>query len=137
PEASVTIFYIDIRTISRHENFYYDLLNDDHVKFIKGKVAKVEEDPGTKNLSVDVEDTLSGQKIHADFDLVVLAVGVVPNTAMAKLPVPGVTYDEYGFVVDNENTSGIIAAGCAKRPADVSRSVKDATGAALKAIQSL
>ena len=67
----------------------------------------------------------------------VLAVGVVPNAAVSKLPIPGVTYDTYGFIVDEGNENGVIAAGCAKRPADVSRSVKDATGAALKAIQSL
>ncbi len=131
PEANVTIFYIDIRTIGRHEGFYYELLEDDHVKFVKGKVAKVNEDGG--KLKLDVEDTLAG-KLHKDeFDMVVLATGVVPNNAEA--PVEGAATDDYGFIFEGMERNGIYGVGCARRPIDVSRSVKDATAAALKAIQ--
>ncbi|MBN2326962.1 MAG: CoB--CoM heterodisulfide reductase iron-sulfur subunit A family protein [Candidatus Omnitrophica bacterium] len=136
PEAHVSIFYIDIRTISRHEKFYYDLLENDRVTFIKGKVAKVAEDPNTQDLLIEAEDSLQGAKIHQTFDLVVLATGVVPNTAHAKIPYEGLQYDEYGFIRPN-GVKGIYSAGCIQRPSDVSRCVRQATGAALKAIQCL
>jgi len=135
PDANITIFYIDIRVIGYLEKFYYDLLDDEKIRFVKGKVADIQQDASTGNLKLDVEDSLEGEKFHDTFDLVVLAVGVVPNTAISKLPIKELQYDSYGFIP--EDTEGIFAVGCARRPADVSRSTKDATGAALKAIQVL
>ncbi|MCP4624718.1 MAG: CoB--CoM heterodisulfide reductase iron-sulfur subunit A family protein, partial [bacterium] len=80
PEANVTIFYIDIRALGKYEEFYAKLQQDDKVKFIKGKVAKIEEDPGSQDPIVEVEDTLSGEKIRAQADMVVLATGMEPTT---------------------------------------------------------
>ena len=132
--AKVTIFYIDIRTIGSEEKFYYDLLDDENVSFIKGKAAEVTEDSADHNLLVEVEDTISGSKLHKKFDMVVLATGMVPNTAEIKIPYE-MTYDQYGFIDGSTSVDGIFAAGCAKRPCDVSRTTKDSTAAALKAVQ--
>jgi quinone-modifying oxidoreductase subunit QmoA len=132
--AKATVFYIDIRTIGRLEKFYYDMLDDENVAFVKGKVAKISEDGETGDLILDVEDTLSRQNLHERFDFVVLATGIVPNTADAKIPFE-LKYDEYGFIDGATDIEGVYAAGCAKHPCDVSRSTKDATAAALKAIQ--
>ncbi|MEZ5358194.1 MAG: FAD-dependent oxidoreductase [Candidatus Zixiibacteriota bacterium] len=134
PDAKVTIFYIDIRTIGREEKFYYDLLEDDHVRFIKGKVAKINQADDDHSLILDVEDTLSREKLHSGFDMVVLATGMVPNTVDEKLPY-SVGYDDYGFINAADGPDGIFAVGCAGRPCDVSRAAKGGTGAALKAIQ--
>ena len=135
PDAEITIFYIDIRTLGRLEKFYYELLEDDKVKFIKGKVPKITE-AANNNPVLHVEEMLDGKKAEEEFDMVVLASGVVPSTAEQKLPGAAVKYDDNGFVIDDPST-GIIGAGCVKRPIDVSRSVKDATAAALKAIQTV
>ena len=132
--AKITIFYIDIRTIGREEKFYYDLLEDENVSFIKGKVAEINEEPESNNLILDVEDTLSRETLHRGFDMVVLATGIVPNTADVKIPFE-LKYDEYGFIDGSSNVDGVYATGCAKRPCDVSRTTKDSTAAALKAIQ--
>jgi quinone-modifying oxidoreductase subunit QmoA len=43
--------------------------------------------------------------------------------------------DDHGFLVANGDPSAFIAAGCVRRPVDVAESVRDATAAALKAIQ--
>lgn len=134
--SRATIFYIDIRTIGRLEKFYYDMLEDENFNSVKGKVAEISEDPATKDLTVTVEDTLSGETLHEKFDLVVLATGIVPNTADMKLPAE-LGFDEYGFLQGTTGMPGVYAAGCARRPSDVSRSTRDATGAAVKAIQSL
>jgi len=134
--AKATVFYIDIRTIGRLEKFYYDMLEDENVFFIKGKVAEIGEDPSSKDLTLSVEDTLSGENRHDNFDLVVLATGIVPNTAENKIPFE-LKYDEYGFLEGHTDVDGVYAAGCATRPCDVSRTTKEATAAALKAIQCL
>ncbi len=133
-DAKVTVFYIDIRTIGRLEKFYYGLLEDANVSFVKGKVGKITEDPGSKDLILDVEDTIAGEKPEQSFDMVMLATGIVPNTADVKIPFE-LEYDEYGFVDSVTDVDGIYAAGCAKHPCDVSRATKESTAAALKAIQ--
>ncbi|MBU1073193.1 FAD-dependent oxidoreductase [bacterium] len=132
--ARATVFYIDIRTVGRLEKFYQDMLSDEHVAFVKGKVALVDEDPETRELVLDVEDTLARETFHPRFDLVVLATGMVPNTADVEIPCE-LTYDAYGFVDGTTETPGVYAAGCVSHPCDVSRATKEATGAALKAIQ--
>lgn len=66
--------------------------------------------------------------------MAVLATGMQPNTSVEKIPVSGVTYDEFGFLMAGK---GIHAAGVCSRPMDVGTCMQDATGAALKALQDL
>jgi len=134
PDAKVFVFYIDIRAPGTLEDFYRRVQDYQNLFLVKGKVAKVKENAETHDLIVEVEDVLLGKKISEEVDMVVLATGIVPSTAESKIPVE-VTYDDYGFVASCP--PGIYAAGCSKRPADVATSVRDATGAALKAIQSV
>ena len=114
----------------------YEMLEDENVSFVKGKVAQISEEPQSQDLLLDVEDTLSGDKLHGQFDLVVLATGVVPSTVDVKIPFE-LTYDEYGFIDGSTDIPGVYAVGCAKRPCDVSRATKDSAAAALKAVQCL
>jgi quinone-modifying oxidoreductase subunit QmoA len=132
PEAEITIFYIDVRTPGRLEEFYASVAADQRITLAKGKVAKVEEAAGTADLLVTAEDVLSGKKRTRKFDLVVLAAGIVPQTD--KLPA-GFTFDEFKFLSLPDGRAGLYGAGCARRPAEVSATVQDATGAALKALQ--
>jgi quinone-modifying oxidoreductase subunit QmoA len=134
-EAKITIFYIDIRTIGRLENFYHDLLEDENITFIKGKVAGISPGEGD-NLILEVEDTIAGEKPSAEFDMVILATGIVPNTADTPIPVE-LEYDEFGFLDGGTGVAGIYAAGCVRHPCDVSTTTREATAAALKAIQDL
>jgi len=135
-EATATIFYIDIRTVGRLEKFYHDMLEDPNVAFIKGKVAEIGEDSGNGDLLLEVEDTLSAEKLHERFDLAVLATGIVPNTADLRIPFE-LNYDAYGFIDGSTDVEGVYAAGCAKRPCDVSRTTRDSTAAAMKAVRHL
>jgi quinone-modifying oxidoreductase subunit QmoA len=135
PEAAVSIFYIDVRALGRHEGFFDKVRQDERVSLIKGKPGEITEDPATGMVTVQVEDQATGKILKEEFDLVVLAAGMVPSTAAQKIPAPGIVYDEFGFVVSNGQTPGIIGAGCDRRPADVSSTVQDATAAVLRAIQ--
>jgi quinone-modifying oxidoreductase subunit QmoA len=130
PESKATIYYIDLRTPGRYEKFYKKVKADGNVSFVKGKVAKIEEDAETKDVIVTVEDTLSGKKIQSRHEMVVLATGMEPSTAQVKVP-GNAKYDENNFVISDE----ILSTGCAKKPSDVMSSGQTATGTALKAIQ--
>jgi quinone-modifying oxidoreductase subunit QmoA len=135
-QAKATVFYIDIRTVGRLETFYRDMLEDPNVAFVKGKVAAVEADGAGGDLVLDVEDTLSNENLHERFDLVVLATGIVPNTKDAAIPF-NLKYDAYGFIDGSADVEGVYAAGCARRPCDVSRTTRDSTAAAMKAVRHL
>ena len=135
PEARITIFYIDLRTPGRYDNFAKKILSDPKIKIVKGKVAAAAEDPGTGNVVLTVENAVSGLKSDETFELAVLATGMQPSLAGEKLPFD-VAVDEMGFVIGGDE-KGIHAAGCAKIPLDVMKSAQSATGAALKAIQTV
>lgn len=137
PDAKIYIFYIDLRAPGqRYEKFYKKIKEDENVFFIKGKVAEVGEDPDTRNITVVAENAVTGEKIRQAADMVVLATGMQPTAANIKLPA-NLKYTEDGFIVNDFETGGMFAAGCANKPADVVSSNQNATGMALKAIQTL
>jgi len=131
PDAEIYIFYIDIRSPGRMEDFYVERQDDEKLHFQRGKVARITEIPETGNLILEAENTLTGEITKTEVDMAVLATGMVPNTVDDKPPL-GTTLDEYGFIVNDGK--GVIGAGSALRPFDVSASIQDATGAALKAM---
>lgn len=132
PDAAVTIFYIDIRTPGLLEEFFTRVSADDKLQLIKGKVGKVEEDAATGELLVTAENVARGVKSTLRVDLLVLATGIVPQTD--DLP-PGFELDEFRFIANGAGKTGLYGAGCVRRPAEVSSTVQDSTGAALKAFQ--
>lgn len=132
PDAQAHIFYIDLRAYGRFELFYDKVRQDEKILFTKGKIVNITEDPKTKDVILEGEDILSGERIRRTFDMAVLATGMQPNTSVEKIPASGVNYDEFGFVVSDE---GIHATGVTKRPMDVGTCLQDATGAAIKALQ--
>ncbi len=137
PDAKVQIFYIDIRTPGLYEHrFYAKVKEDPNVVFTKGKVAQITEDPSTKDVVVVVEDIYGGGKIKATFDMVVLATGMETSTKTSNVGID-IPYTPDGLVDDSALKKGIYVVGTPKSPADVARSVQDATGVAIKCIQSI
>jgi quinone-modifying oxidoreductase, subunit QmoA len=137
PDAEIYIFYIDLRAPGqRYETFYKNIKADKKVFFVKGKVAEVTEDPATKNVTVVAENAVTGEKTRQTVELVVLATGMQPTAAHAKLPAD-LNYNADGFIINDFEKGGMFAAGCANKPADVVSSNQNATGMALKAIQTL
>jgi heterodisulfide reductase subunit A-like polyferredoxin len=129
PDSKVYVFYIDLRAYGRYEDFMQKVQQDENIVFIKGKIAKIEQGSNGKVI-VYAEDTSTGKKLSQEVDLVVLATGMQPTTAVNKIE--GLDYDDYGFVIEKD---GIIPCGVARMPSDVAGSNRDATGAVLKAIQ--
>ena len=134
PEAKISVYYIDLRTPGKYEKFREKLMADEKITFIKGKVADIipEADGG---VTVVAENAVTGEKVQEKVDMAILATGMAPaiQTEGAAL---GLQMDSNGFLLGDADAS-IIAAGCAKKAADVVTSNQSATAAALKAIQVL
>ena len=128
-----TIYYIDIRTIDRLEDFYVKVQRDPTVKFVKSKVARIAQDAGSGNLILHGVDTEGYQRYATKHDLVVLAIGMEPESNGLPLPAD-IVRDSSGFI-EGSTGGGQFAAGAAASPLDVNRSTQSATAAALRAIQ--
>jgi quinone-modifying oxidoreductase subunit QmoA len=129
PEAEVSIYYIDRRAPGRGEDLLERVAALPRVRLVKAKVGSVE--PAAEgDLVLKLEDIDAGRLVEARADLVVLATGMVPNLSAAGLPFE-LARDEDGFGLDE---GGFVVTGVARRPADVASSVRDATGAAARAL---
>lgn len=137
PDSKARIFYIDLRTPGLYENrFLWKVQKDPNVTLTKGKVARITEDPETKDVIVVAEDILGGCKVTATFDMVVLAAGMTPSIREMGVGTD-VTYTPDGLLDPSSLHKGIYAVGSMKSPVGVARSVQDATSAVIKSIQSL
>jgi quinone-modifying oxidoreductase subunit QmoA len=133
PEGTAHIYYIDVRAMGKYEDFYTRVQEDSNIVLTKSKIARISVDKESGGLLIEGEDVGKTGKVRQVVDLAVLAVGMVPGTAMTK-PNIDMEYDDFGFVTSS-GISGIIPAGCVKAPMEVAASLQDATAAALKAIQ--
>jgi quinone-modifying oxidoreductase subunit QmoB len=79
PDAMAYILYKDIRTPGQYELFYKSMQSDPGVMLTKGEVTGISE-TSDGNLYVDLKDTLLGENIRIEADMVVLATGMEPNT---------------------------------------------------------
>jgi quinone-modifying oxidoreductase subunit QmoA len=131
PECEITIFYIDRRAPGRNEDVLTRVAALQGVKLVKGKVGKIEKAPDGM-LVLRLEDVESGQLLTAKAELAVLATGMVSNLRNGDLPFQP-ALDDDGFGLD-QMARKLVVAGVARRPEDVAASVRDATGAAAKAL---
>lgn len=129
PEINVSVFYIDLRVTGRNEDFLNRVEAQKNISLVKGKVAKIDAAEDSDKIIVNAEDIASGKKVRESFDLVVLATGILPSNGVS-----GLKLNSEGFYSAQQN-EGIYISACAKKPMDVSASVKDATAAALRAMK--
>ncbi len=139
PLADITIYYMDIRAFGKGYEQFYQTAKAMGINFIKGKVARIDEDDnGDLTLRVEhMEET--GDVSEDKHDLVVLSVGMVPGwdpTAMVPIET-----DEDGFVSSSKpkidptltTVEGVFSAGAATGPKDIVDSIAEASAAAMKA----
>ncbi len=87
PDSKAYIFYKDMRTPGHYELFYKKMQDDPGVMLTKGEVTAVSES-SNGNLYIDVKDTLLGEDIRIEADMVVLATGMVPVTGIGEEEFP-------------------------------------------------
>ena len=131
--AKSTVYYIDIRAIDRLEDFNAMVHADPGVRFVKSKVARIAQDAANANPVLHGVDTEGYHRYANEHDLVVLAVGMQPETDAVVLP-DDIVRDSSGFI-EGSASGGQFAAGAASGPLDVNRAVQSATAAALRGIQ--
>jgi heterodisulfide reductase subunit A len=141
PMADVTIYYINIRAFGKGFNEFYQQTRDMGVEFVKGKVGRIKEtDNG--NLILRYEDIESGRVREAEHDMVVLSVGILPNTEILKtFNGIGLEEDDFHYVrqidelVNPARTSieGVFVAGTASGPMDIPDSILSAGAASTEA----
>jgi quinone-modifying oxidoreductase subunit QmoB len=78
--AKAYVFYEHLKTPGQYEDFYRRIQEDPGIFLTRGEVTAVEPNGGGK-LTVTAKDTMVGEEITVEVDLVVLAAGMVPNAA--------------------------------------------------------
>lgn len=133
PDAEIHVHYIDVRSNGLLEDFYNNVQKDPKIHFHRGKAAKVFMDDSTRNLVIEAEDSLTGNLMQYSVELVVLATGMKPATE--NIPIDKSLLDDDGFLKSNGN--GTIGCGVITKPRDVASTVREATGAVIRAIQTI
>ncbi len=149
PEADVTVFYIDVRTFGKGAEEFYDEARAKGVRYRKGNISEIhrckrsDRGNGSDRVVLVGEDTLLGQPIDFEADLVVLAVGmesradVTDLSTLLKLP-----RSTDGFFLEihpklrpvDTAVDGVFLAGCCQGPKDIPDTVAQAKAAAASAL---
>ncbi len=141
PLADVTVHYIDIRTPGKGYDEFFEQAKAMGAEFVKGRVASIAEAEGG-NLVLRYEDVDHGRVAEAEYDLVVLAVGVRPNLdTKALFPDGSLALDEFDYVDEPEedvnpgatSIPGVFVAGAASGAKDIPESILHAGAAVAQA----
>ena len=142
PLADVTVFTVDVRTMGKGYDEFYVQAAAMGTNYIKGRIAEIRE-LENGNLILRYEDIVQGGALtEAEFDLVVLAVGVQPNLDTKSLfGDDGLQHDAYFYVeeIDEDlnpgetSIPGVFVAGAASGAKDIPESILHAGAAVAQA----
>jgi heterodisulfide reductase subunit A len=137
-DGEAYVFYMDIRSGGKmYEEFVRRAIEEDGVKYVRGRVSKVYEQNG--KYIVKGEDTIAGMPVEIEADMVVLATAMIAQENASTLAqTVGIPYDKYGFFNEahpklrpiESTTGGIFLAGACQSPKDIPESVAMASAAA-------
>jgi heterodisulfide reductase subunit A len=143
PIADITIYYIDIRAYGKSFEEFYVQAKAMGVKFVKGKVAKIEQ-LENGNVELYYEDVENGGKLtKTEHDLAVLSVGLLPNSGLENLfKGQKLSMDSVGWIrsPDDHNApmragiDGVFVAGTAAGPKDIPDSAVEGSAACMSSI---
>ena len=142
PLADVTVYYIDVRSVGKGYDEFYQQAKDMGANFVKGRVSGITE-TAEGNLTLRYEDIENGSALlEAEHDMVVLAVGVQPNREVSGLFDAGdLALDDYYYVGEADedldpgrtNLPGVFVAGSAAGAKDIPDSILHAGAAVAQA----
>jgi heterodisulfide reductase subunit A len=138
PDTEIIICYTDMRTPGMYENYFRHVLSNE-IKLIRGRPGDIAKKG--ENLIVRVEDTLKGEQLEIEADMVVLSEAMEPSEGTLKVAETlnvGLTEDL--FVKEKHpkikpvstDVEGIYVCGTAQGPKDITDSVSQANAAASK-----
>ena len=138
-----SIFYMDIRAFGKDFDKYYEKAKGQYgVQFIKSKVSEIRE---LENGNLSLRHVLENGDIEfAEFDMVVLSVGLQPRENITKLAKNlDIKLNEFGFCRSDTfeplktSREGIYVCGAMNVPRDIPESVTTASGAVADAVKYL
>jgi heterodisulfide reductase subunit A len=141
PGAEISVLYMDVRAFGKGFEEFYDRVRNEGVRYRRGNPSEIIK-RGDK-LIVRAEDTLLGEQIEVEADLVVLAVGMQPRQGTDDLAqVLALARGEDGYFLEQHpklrtiesNVPGIFLAGCCQGPKDIPDTVAHAKAAAAAAM---
>ena len=145
PMADITLYYIDIRAFGKGYDEFYEQAVGMGVRFVKGKVGRITEKENG-NLTLRYEDIATGKLKESEHDLVVLSVGVKPNSEPADIFTSHkLELDSLKFIKQSDpllspaktTIEGVFVAGTATGPKDIPDSILSAGAASTEAISYL
>lgn len=144
PDPEVTVFYIDVRTFGKGYEELYERAQKRGVIYKKGVPSEIFK--RGERVVLRGEDALMGQPYEKEFDLVVLATGLVPSKGAESLrSLLKLSLGPDGFFMEvhpklrplDTATDGIFLAGTCQGPKDIADTLAQAHGAASKAMTAL
>jgi len=137
------IFSMDLRAFGKGFEQYYRRAQELGVGYIRSRVPKIEEVPGTRNLIVQYLAE-NDRKLSQEYDLVVLSVGMQPPKDVKVLAERfGVALNEFNFCGTStfkpaeSSREGIYVAGPFAEPKDIPETVMQASAAATQVLSLL
>jgi heterodisulfide reductase subunit A len=141
PNAEITVFYIDVRAFGKGFEEFYDRVRKEGVLYRRGNPSEIIQ--RGDRVVVRAEDTLIGEQVEVEADLVVLAVGMLPRSDAADLSkTVNISRGLDGWFREahpklrtvESSVPGIYLAGCSQGPKDIPDTVAHAKAAASAAM---
>jgi heterodisulfide reductase subunit A len=144
PKSEVTVLYMDMRAFGKGYEEFYDRVREEGVLYRRANPSEIYR-KGEK-LIVRAEDTILGEAIELEADLVVLGTGIVPRSETEDLrKILKLSKSQDGFLLEahpklkpvDTALDGVFLAGCCQSPKDIPDTVSQAKGAAASAMSIL
>ncbi|PIN69106.1 disulfide reductase [Candidatus Woesearchaeota archaeon CG11_big_fil_rev_8_21_14_0_20_43_8] len=145
PGTDIYVFYIDIRSFGKnYEEFVKRVQDETGALYLRGRVSRIFDRDG--KLHVFGTDTLTGNQVKVDADMVVLANGLVPAKSTRKIArVLNLSKDTHGWLNElhpklapvETATRGVFIAGTCQGPKDIPDAVASGSAAASRAMSIL
>jgi len=141
PQANVTVLYIDVRAFGKGFEEFYVRVKEEGVSYRRANPSEIYRKG--ERLAVRAEDTLLGETVEIEADLVVLAAGMVPSASSREvISALRLSRSADGFLMEahpklrpvETAIDGVYLAGCCQSPKDIPDTVAQAKGAAASAI---
>jgi heterodisulfide reductase subunit A len=140
-DTEIYNFYIDMRCFGKGYEEFYNRVQSEGVRMVRGKASRVEEKDG--RLVVTAEDTLSDCMVKVPVDMVILCTAMEPRSDANEVTrIFGINIGSDGFFQEEHPklepvstpTSGVFLAGTCQGPKDIPDTVAQAKGAAAEAL---
>jgi heterodisulfide reductase subunit A len=142
PDTEIYILYMDMRTPFKGFEEFYRRARELGITFIRGRPSELIEDPATHNLIIRADDTILGEPIEIEAEMVILSTAGVPNPGTNELAtILHITRGMDGFFMESHPklkpidtpVDGIFLAGACQGLKDIPYSVSQGSGAAGRA----